>query len=440
MVVMNLAQRDHNSIWHPYTQRKAQNNPAELPIPIVSGKGVYLFDEQGNRYIDAISSWWVNIHGHAHPYIAEKVSAQLHTLEHVIFAGFTHQPAVELAERLLEILPSGQSKVFYSDNGSTAVEVALKMAIQYWANNGTQKQKIIAFENAYHGDTFGAMSVSARSGFTKPFAHLLFEVIHIPVPVKGKEEAAFTKLRAEILNHKDKIAAFIFEPLVLGAGGMLMYDNIALDQLISICKKNQILTIADEVMTGFGRTGTLFASDQLQQQPDIICLSKGLTGGTMPMGITTCTDQIFNAFISDETTKTLYHGHSYTANPIACTAALASLDLLLKEECTKNIQRISKHLRSMAENLRNTTSLTNIRCTGTILALDVVTNEHTSYFNSLRDRLYHFFLKRGIILRPLGNTLYIMPPYCINEDDLKEIEHNLKLMANDLVVSSSSLG
>jgi adenosylmethionine-8-amino-7-oxononanoate aminotransferase len=437
MVVMNLAQRDHNCIWHPYTQRKSENNAGEFPIPIVKGKGVFLFDEQGKTYIDAVSSWWVNIHGHAHPYIAEKISTQLHTLEHVIFAGFTHQPAVELAERLLEMLPSRQSKVFYSDNGSTAVEVALKMAIQYWANNGIQKKKIIAFEDAYHGDTFGAMSVSGRSGFTKPFSHLLFDVIHIPVPVKGNEEAAYTKLRAEILNHKDQIAAFIFEPLVLGAGGMLMYSNIALDHLISICKKNQILTIADEVMTGFGRTGTLFASEQLQQQPDIICLSKGLTGGTMPMGITTCRKQIFNAFISAETTKTFYHGHSYTANPLACTAALASLDLLLTDECRLNIDRISKHLQSMALSLQKNPSFRSLRYTGTILAMDVVTPEETSYFNSLRNRIYNFFLNKGMIIRPLGNTIYIMPPYCIEEKELNYIAEQLNQFASSLLHTSS---
>lgn len=418
---MNLAQRDLESIWHPYTHRNAESSPADFPIPIVRGEGVYLFDERGNKYIDAISSWWVNIHGHAHPYIAEKVSVQLNTLEHVIFAGFTHQPAVELAERLLQILPSNQSKVFYSDNGSTAVEVALKMAIQYWSNNGYKKNKIIVFEHAYHGDTFGAMSVSARSGFTKPFTSLLFEVVSIPVPVKENEEVSFTKLRAEILNHHDEIAAFIFEPLILGAGGMLMYEATALDQLISICKKNNVLTIADEVMTGFGRTGKLFASDHLQQQPDIICLSKGLTGGTMPMGVTTCSEKIFNAFVSDERSKTLYHGHSYTANPLACTAALASLDLLLKEECRNNIQRISEHMLSSAHSLQNTTSLTNIRCTGTILAVDVVTSEQTSYFNTLRDKLYNFFLSKGIILRPLGNTVYIMPPYCITDEELNYI-------------------
>ncbi len=424
---MNLANRDSNVIWHPYTHRSNDElNPTDLPIPIVKGEGVYLFDENGNKYIDAISSWWVNIHGHAHPYIAAKVSEQLKTLEHVIFAGFTHQPAVELAERLLHILPSNQSKVFYSDNGSTAVEVSLKMAIQYWSNKGFKKEKIIAFDNAYHGDTFGAMSVSARSGFTKPFSSLLFEVIHIPVPINGNEDESFTKLRAEILNHQNEIAAFIFEPLVLGAGGMLMYEATALDQLISICKKNEILTIADEVMTGFGRTGKLFASDHLQQQPDIICLSKGLTGGTMPMGITTCTATIFNAFTSEDRSKTMYHGHSYTANPLACTAALASLDLLLKEECQQNIQRISTYMQTLANQLQSFPSFTNIRCTGTIIAVDVVTNEETSYFNSFRDRLYHFFLSKGILLRPLGNTVYIMPPYCISNNDLYYISTALE--------------
>jgi adenosylmethionine---8-amino-7-oxononanoate aminotransferase len=425
---MNLAQRDLQCIWHPYTHRTEESSLADLPIPIVRGEGVYLFDENGNKYIDAISSWWVNIHGHAHPYIAEKVAQQLNTLEHVIFAGFTHQPAVELAERLLQILPSNQSKVFYSDNGSTAVEVALKMAIQYWSNKGINKKKIIAFEHAYHGDTFGAMSVSARSGFTKPFSSLLFEVISIPVPVKGNEEASFTKLRAEILNHKDEIAAFIFEPLVLGAGGMLMYEASALDQLMSICKKHEILTIADEVMTGFGRTGKLFASDHLQQQPDIICLSKGLTGGTMPMGITTCSEKIFNAFTSDDRSKTLYHGHSYTANPLACTAALASLDLLLHNDCKKNTQRISIYMQGLVTKLQAVASLKNVRCTGTIIAVDVVTTEETSYFNSLRDRLYDFFLHKGILLRPLGNTIYIMPPYCITDDELNYIGSTLEKM------------
>lgn len=427
---MNLAQRDSQCIWHPYTHHSTDKN--DLPIPIVSAEGVYLYDDAGNRYIDAISSWWVNIHGHAHPYIAEKVSEQLRTLEHVIFSGFTHLPAVELAERLLKILPGNQSKVFYSDNGSTAVEVALKMAVQYWSNKGFKKEKIIAFEHAYHGDTFGSMSVSSRSGFTKPFSSLLFDVIHIPLPEKGTEEITYTKLRAEILNHKSKIAAFIFEPLVLGAGGMLMYEATALDELISICRQNEIITIADEVMTGFGRTGKLFASEYLHHQPDIICLSKGLTGGTMPMGVTTCTKTIFDAFVSDDRTKTFYHGHSYTANPLACTAALASLDLLLTEECRGNIERITVCMKTLAITLQQYESLKSIRTTGTILAFDFKSSDQTSYFNSLRDQLYTFFLSKGILLRPLGNTVYIMPPYCISDDDLHFICHIIEIAAEEI--------
>jgi len=427
---MNLAQRDLQCIWHPYTHRRIDLQ--EPPIAIVRGEGVYLYDEAGRRYIDAISSWWVNIHGHAHPYIAAKVSEQLRTLEHVIFAGFTHQPAVELAERLLAILPSNQGRVFYSDNGSTAVEVALKMAIQYWSNKELKKNKVIAFADAYHGDTFGAMSVSARSGFTQPFFSLLFDVITIPVPVKGKEEESFTKLRAALLNHKGQIAAFIFEPLVLGAGGMLMYEAAVLNELMKICDEHKVLTIADEVMTGFGRTGTLFACDQLSVQPSIMCLSKGLTGGTMPMGVTTCTEELFNAFTSEDRSHTFYHGHSYTANPLACTAALASLDLLLKEECRVRLERIGEQMQVLAERLQAVASFTRIRYTGTILAVDVVTNERTSYFNSLRDRLYHYFLDKGILLRPLGNTLYIMPPYCISDDELNFIGEQLEELGREL--------
>jgi adenosylmethionine---8-amino-7-oxononanoate aminotransferase len=424
---MNLAQRDHACIWHPYTPHSTS-----LPVPIVRGEGVYLIDEQGKKYIDAISSWWVNTHGHAHPYIAEKVSQQLKTLEHVIFAGFTHQPAVELAERLLRILPLHQSRIFYSDNGSTAVEVALKMAIQYWSNKGMRKTKIIAFEEAYHGDTFGAMSVSARSGFTGPFTSLLFDVISIPIPEKGNEEKSFARFRTAISLHQKEIAAFIFEPLVLGAAGMRMYEASALDELIRICKQENILCIADEVMTGFGRTGTLFACDQLQEEPDIICLSKGLTGGTMAMGVTSCTDSIYAAFHSTDRAHTFYHGHSYTANPLACTAALASLDLLLSNDCRSNIDRIATFMHSLAQRLQLLPSFTRVRYTGTILAMDVVTTEPTTYFHSLRDRLYHYFLERGILLRPLGNTIYLMPPYCISDEELTYMTDQLLALNAEL--------
>lgn len=414
---MNLSSRDQQVIWHPYTQMKL----SEAPIAILKGEGLYLFDDAGNKYMDAVSSWWVNLHGHAHPYIAQKIFEQLQKLEHVIFAGFTHQPAVELAERLLSILPAGQSRIFYSDNGSTATEVAVKMAVQYWRNKGFTKNKIIAFEHAYHGDTFGAMSVSARSGFTNAFSDLLFDVIHIPLPQKGEESVAVQQLQRQISENGDTIAAFIFEPLVLGAGGMLMYEPEVLDQLIRICADHSILTIADEVMTGFGRTGKHFACGYLTGQPDIICLSKGITGGTMAFGVTSCTDEIYSAFLSDDRSKTFFHGHSYTANPVACAAALASFDLLIHDDCQQNIRLIAAaHLDFIARNQQHP-ALKNLRSTGTILAMDIETNEQTSYFHSLSSQLYHFFLDKGIILRPLGNTLYLMPPYCISKDELLEI-------------------
>jgi adenosylmethionine-8-amino-7-oxononanoate aminotransferase len=412
---MSLSKRDNQVIWHPYTQMLKSD-----PIGIVRGEGAYLFDESGRKFIDAVSSWWVNLHGHAHPYIAEKVSDQLKKLEHVIFAGFTHEPAVELAEKLLKLLPSNQSRIFYSDNGSTAVEVGLKMALQYWYNKGSKKTKVIAFEHCYHGDTFGAMSVSARSAFTRSFESLLFDVIHLPLPVKGKEKETLNALTAILENNKNDIAAFIFEPLVLGAGGMLMYEPDILDELLMLCKIQGVITIADEVMTGFGRTGKLFASQYLQHQPDIMCLSKGITGGTMPFGVTSCNQTIFNAFLSEEASATLFHGHSYTANPVACAAALASLDLLLDPSCRASINYISEQHQHFAKKLHGL-GIESARSKGTIFALDIKTEENNSYFHSQRDELYNFFLENGIILRPLGNTIYILPPYCILKEDLSRI-------------------
>lgn len=413
MVEKSLAERDSAVIWHPYTQM--QN--ASPAIPIVRGEGIYLIAEDGKRYLDAVSSWWVNIHGHAHPYIAQQVEKQLKTLEHVIFAGFTHPGAVELAERLLNILPSEQNKVFYSDNGSTAVEVALKMCFQYWSNQGHPRMKVLAFHNSYHGDTFGAMAVSSRSAFTGPFEKLLFDVEFISVP--DKENIDSLKLQLSALS--SELAGFIFEPLVQGAGGMQMYEAEYLDQLMVHCKKEGVLTIADEVMTGFGRTGKLFASNHLTVQPDLMCFSKGLTGGTMALGVTTCKYSIYEAFLSDDKLKTLFHGHSFTANPIACSAALASLDLLLTEETLENINRICTRHHQFAGIISKHSKVKEVRHTGTILALEWKTEEGTSYFNNLRDNLYNFFLEEGIILRPLGNIIYILPPYCITDEQLDYI-------------------
>jgi adenosylmethionine-8-amino-7-oxononanoate aminotransferase len=410
---MNLTDRDLKVIWHPYTQMKT----ALPPVPIVRGEGVLLFDENGKKYIDAVSSWWVNIHGHAHPYIAQKVSEQLYKLEHVIFAGFTHEGAVELAERLLQILPANQQKVFYSDNGSTAVEVAIKMCLQYWHNLGEKRTKIIAFKNAYHGDTFGAMAVSGRSAFTAAFDQLLFEVEFIDLP----DAANIALLKSQISNLKSNAACFIFEPLVQGAGGMLMYEAQYLDKLMAHCRTEGILMIADEVFTGFGRTGMPFACNHVAEQPDIMCFSKGLTGGTMALGLTTCNQHIYDAFLSDDRLKTLFHGHSFTANPVACAAALASLDLFMELSTNENMKRIEEKHRQFGLKIKDHPKVKTIRQTGTIFAMEWETGSDTSYFNSLRDALYTYFLDAGIILRPLGNTVYILPPYCITDDELQYV-------------------
>jgi adenosylmethionine-8-amino-7-oxononanoate aminotransferase len=421
---MNLTDRDLKVIWHPYTQMKT----AAPPVPIVRGEGALLFDEQGKQYIDGVSSWWVNIHGHAHPYIAKKVAEQLQKLEHVIFAGFTHEGAIELAERLLKILPDNQQKVFYSDNGSTAVEVAIKMCLQYWHNKSEKRTKIIAFKNAYHGDTFGAMAVSGRSAFTAAFDQLLFEVEFIDLP----ESSNISNLKSHISNLKREAACFIFEPLVQGAGGMLMYGADHLNELMTHCRNEGILMVADEVFTGFGRTGKPFACYHVTEQPDIMCFSKGLTGGTMALGLTTCTQQIFDAFLSDDRLKTLFHGHSFTANPVACAAALASLDLFMQPSTTENIERITGMHQQFGEKIKDHPKVKTTRQTGTIFAMEWETGSSTSYFNSLRDTLYIYFLNAGIILRPLGNTLYILPPYCITNDQLTYIYAKIEQALNEI--------
>jgi adenosylmethionine-8-amino-7-oxononanoate aminotransferase len=423
---MTLQERDKETVWHPFTQIKV----APLPVAIVKAEGAYFYDDAGKRYIDAIASWWVNIHGHCHPYLTEKITEQLQRLEHAIFSGFTHEPAVQLAERLLKRLPSNQSKIFYSDNGSTAVEVALKMAFQYWNNQSLDRIKVIAFENAYHGDTFGGMSVGARNAFNLPFSKLLFDVERLPVPIKGKEEETIGALR-KILE-SNTISAFIFEPLVQGAGGMVMYGPGVLDELITLCRAKNVITIADEVMTGFGRTGKFFASDHLQHKPDILCMSKGITGGVMPLGVTSCAQFIYDAFLSDDKMKTFFHGHSYTANPTACSAALASMDLFDQPEANKHIERIVKQHKDFFQKIKSHEALVEVRQLGTILAFEVKTKERTHYLNSLAEYSSEFFMSRGIILRPLGNIVYILPPYCISNEDLQYIYGSIELFLNTL--------
>ena len=420
---MGLVEKDKKYIWHPFTQMKT----AEKAIPIVKGEGTLLIDEKGNTYIDAISSWWVNLHGHSHPYIAEKVYAQMQKLEHVVFAGFTHNPAVELCEKLSKHLPSNQAKFFFSGDGSSAVEIALKMAVQYWKNKGENKTRFVALDGAYHGETFGAMSAGARSIFSAPFSDLLFECTHIPFP--KDEQAAIQNLKTEI--DKGGIAAFIFEPLVQGAAGMRMYKAETLNKLMQICKEAGVLCIADEVMTGFGRTGTTFAVNQTEAKPDLICLSKGLSGGTLPLSLTSCTNDIFDAFLGDDIQKAFLHGHSFTGNPIGCTAAIASLDLLERKECQRAIKNIAESHEIFAKRINSIEIIKDIRQTGTILAIELK-SDSSGYASSVRQKLYQDFLDQGVLLRPLGNVIYILPPYCIKEKELekvyKVIENQLKKM------------
>ncbi len=409
----NLQQRDQKVIWHPFTPQKNMT-PA---IPIVKGKGTLLYADDGSMFIDAISSWWVTLHGHAHPYIASEIYKQAQTLEQVIFAGFTHQPAITLAEQLLKVLPGPMSRIFYSDNGSTSTEVALKMAIQYWWNkDNKERNKILAFNNSYHGDTFGAMSLSDRSVFTLAFANKLFEVIFIDTPTENN----ITELEHVLESHASSIAAFIYEPLVQGAGGMKMYDPHWMNKLLSIAKKHEIVCIADEVMTGFGRTGKLFASYYMNEQPDIICLSKGLTGGTMALGVTACTQKIYDAFLYDDKLKTFFHGHSFTANPLACAAAVASLHLLQEPSCLEAIEHISHRNRLFATTLQQVKGIRQIRCLGTIIAFELESGKD-EYLNSLSHVVTTMALDAGVYLRPLGNTVYIMPPYCITDEEYEKV-------------------
>ncbi|MCX6994829.1 MAG: adenosylmethionine--8-amino-7-oxononanoate transaminase [Chlamydiae bacterium] len=386
---MDLIKADAECVWHPFTQIKT----AAAPIPIVRAFGSQLFHADGRTFIDAISSWWCNIHGHGHPHIVEAISKQAALLDHVLFGGVTHPEAVRLAKRLLKLLP--YERVFYSDNGSTAIEVALKMALQYRLQSCMPQGKIMALKGAYHGDTFGAMA-AGRSPFHEPFWPLLFDVTFIDPPYAGQE--------VDLTG----VGIFIFEPLIQGAGGFHIYDLEALDHLLKRCKENNILTIADEVMTGFGRTGSLFVTDLLVNKPDFICLSKGLTGGTLPLAVTLTKERIFEGFISDLKSHAFLHGHTYTANAIACAAANASLDLLLDPHCQKQRILINRHFTKLADEMRPFVKRTAVL--GTIFIME-------SYKEDA------FFLENGIFVRLLGDILYFMPPYCLKEEELTYMCH-----------------
>jgi len=403
---MSLAERDRDVIWHPYTQERT----APLPLPIVAGEGAWLIAEDGSRYLDAISSWWTNLHGHAHPRLVRALADQAARLEHVIFAGVTHEPAVALAEQLTAL--TGMARVFYSDNGSTAVEAALKMAFQYWANRGEQRTRFLVLEHGYHGDTVGAMSVSGLPLFRGAFGELLFEAAVYDGTIG------------------DDVAAVIVEPMVQGAGGMRIQTPAFLKEIEERCRAAGCLLIADEVMTGFGRTGRMFACEHADVRADIICLSKGITGGFLPFSATLSSASVYDAFLSSDPAHTFFHGHSYTGNPLGCAVALESLRIFEDEHALARAQAIGVRLAEGLAPLRDHPRVADVRGLGTIQAVEI--DAEGGYLSDVGPLLRKESLRRGVLLRPLGNVLYAMPPYCVTDAEVDRITETMRELV-DLV-------
>jgi adenosylmethionine-8-amino-7-oxononanoate aminotransferase len=411
-------------VWHPFTQ-----HGLSMPIPLVThSEGAALFTDDGRRVIDGISSWWVTTHGHSHPRIMKAIAEQAGKLDQIIFAGWTHEPAETLARGLVAMMPRPLDHVFYSDSGSTSVEVALKMALGYWANRGEPRHRIVVMEHSYHGDTIGAMSVGARGVFNRAYAELLFDVGQVPFPAAGQEQATLDAL--EVMCRNEAPAAFIVEPLILGAGGMLIYPATVLAEMRAICARHDVLFVADEVMTAWGRTGTLLACEQAGIVPDILCLSKGLTGGAIPLAVTMSTPAIFDAHYSKNRAKLFYHSSSYTANPIACAAANANLAIWRDEPVLGRIADLAARQAAALAGLNGLRGIVNQRQLGTIVALDVEVPE-AGYLSAIGPRLLAYFAEQDLLLRPLGNTIYVMPPYCIEEADLNALHSGIKSFAAD---------
>ena len=408
-----ITSKDQKNIWHPLTQHKT----AQTPIAIDRAEGNYLFDFEGNRYFDAISSWYTCSYGHKNEKLTAAVKNQLDRLHHLVFAGMTHEPAAILSEKLLEILPKNQSKLFFSENGSTSVEIGLKMAFQYHFNRGEKRNVVIALENGFHGDTFGAMSASGLSVYNGAFEDFFIKVVRIPAPTSQNIDEVMKRVDAIIDQHD--VASFIYEPLVQGAAAMQLNDAGAMGRLLSRFRESGIITIADEVMTGFGKTGTLFASDQISEKPDIICLSKALTGGIMPMAITSCTDEIYQAFYDDDLAKGLFHGHTYSGNPLGCAAAAAAIDLLKSEKIQQGIEMITQRNTVFAKSIAQHDRVGEVRHQGVILAVDV--QLEMSRYGNQRDQIVNWFWERGVFLRPLGNTIYIVPPFTTTSEELDRV-------------------
>lgn len=401
-----------SSIWHPFTQ-----HGLEEPIPLVErAKGAALYTRDGRRVIDAISSWWVTTHGHCHPRIMAAIGEQAGRLDQMIFAGWTHEPAEEVARGLRAIMPPNLTRVFFSDSGSTAVEVALKMALGYWAGRGDDRHRIVVMEHSYHGDTIGAMSVGARGVFNRPYEPLLFDVARIPFPHAGQEQAALDALEQACAG---QAAALIVEPLILGAGGMLSYSPAVLAAMKELCARHEVLFIADEVMTGWGRTGTLLACQQAGVEPDILCLSKGLTGGAVPLAVTMASEPIFEAHYSTDRARMFFHSSSYTANPLACAAAAANLAIWREGSVLARVADLGERQDVRLRALGAEVSIRNARRLGTIAAFEV--GESAGYLADLAPRLMRHFRENDVLLRPLGNTVYVMPPYCIDDSDLDRV-------------------
>ncbi|WP_300435115.1 adenosylmethionine--8-amino-7-oxononanoate transaminase [Christiangramia sp.] len=409
----SLGERDKKHLWHPLTQHKT--SPEMLAIK--KAKGCILTDDKGNEYIDGISSWYTSVYGHCNDYLTKKVAAQMQQLDQVVFSGFTHEPAVKLSEALIKILPQGQQKLFFNDNGSTATEIGIKMALQYHHNLGNDRKVMLAFEEGFHGDTFGAMSVSGLSVYNGAFQDHFIRVERIPVPTGENNQEVLSFLKE--LIKKQTIAGFIYEPLIQGAAAMKFHDAQGLNEILKICRKNEIILVADEVMTGFGKTGSYFASDYIDEKPDVVCMSKALTAGLLPMGLTSCSQKVYDAFYSDDIAKGLFHGHTYTANPLACAAALAGVELLVSEKIQSNIKNITEANLEFANKLESHPKVKNARSKGVILAFEL--NVKMERYGNLRNKLFRFFMDNGVFLRPLGNTIYIVPPYVISEKELQKL-------------------
>ncbi|MDR7031070.1 adenosylmethionine--8-amino-7-oxononanoate transaminase [Rhizobium rosettiformans] len=400
-----------SAVWHPFTQ-----HALEPPMKrVISTEGAHLVDEEGNRLLDMISSWWVITHGHRHPVIMEAIRAATQTFDQIIFAEFSHEPAERLAQGLIEVAPAGLKHVFYSDSGSTSVEVALKMALGYFHNRGEPRDRIVVMEHSYHGDTIGTMSTGERGVFNAAYEPLLFGVDRLPFPEAGGRERTLAMF--ETFCRSGRVAALIIEPIILGAGGMRIYDARLLAELKTIAERHGCLFIADEVMTGWGRTGTMFACEQAGISPDILCTSKGLTGGSLPLAATLCSRDVFDAHLSADRRKTFFHSSSYTANPIACAAAVANLDIWRQEPVVERIKAVEAlHCRHLAR-FRGDARFADVRQLGTIAALDLVVPS-SGYLADVGPRLRRLFRERGLLIRPLGNVIYLMPPYCLSAEEL----------------------